>query len=570
MAPSDRGHSHRFARLAQASAWVLGAWVLGAWVLGAWVLGAWAVLAGLPALAQDQKAEAPSAARLGAVGFQISCSGEVQDDFDRGVSLLHSFWYEAAADRFAEVIAADPDCAMGYWGQAMTGFPQINGWPGDAAVAAAERALAAADAASERSAREAAYIHALHRFYDGFTRSAALDQARRYSDAMGALAAAHPEDLEAQVFYALALLASDSRHDVTLDNPRKAYAILAPLFAQHPEHPGIAHYIIHACDNPEMAPLALTAARRYASTAPAVPHALHMPGHIFARLGLWPDDIRSNLASRAAAEHPLGMRMGAENRLHAMEFLEYAYLQTGEDEQARAIVTEAKLVHDSEVDPRYPTYYGIVEARFPVLYAIETRDWDMAEHLEPIAGGNAYSQALILLAHVTAAANRGDRLAADQAVRALDALVQQDPPPPVGSLKGTLPEEIRAWAAVTQGDLDRAVTLLRPVAERQDKVGKGEVELPAREMLADMLLMRGDAGQALTEYQTSLRNDPNRFNGLLGAGQAAERLGQSGVAAGYYRTLLANCTGATGAARKRLAHASRVVESQAARSSSKR
>lgn len=499
------------------------------------------------------------------MAFEISCRPAVQANFDRGVSFLHSFWYEAAADMFAKVTASDPHCAMGYWGQAMTGFPQINGWPDDAAVAAAERALGSADAATERTERESAYIHALHRFYDGFTRSAALAHAGQYSDAMGALAAAHPEDLEAQVFHALALLASDSPDDVTLDNPRRAYAILAPLFMQHPDHPGIAHYIIHACDNPEMAPLALTAARRYASIAPAVPHALHMPGHIFARLGLWPDDIRSNLASKAAAEQPMGVRMGAENRLHAMEFLEYAYLQTGEDEQARAIVKEASTVQAAEVDPRYPTYYGIVQARFAALYAIETHDWDTAAQLEPVAGGNAYSQALTLLAHVVAAAYRNDRRAADQAVRTLDTLVQQDAPPPAGSLRRGLPEEIRAWAAFTHGDLDRALTALRAVAERQDKVGKGEVELPAREMLADMLLMRGKAGPALEEYQASLGTDPNRFNGLLGAAQAAERLGQRSLAAHYYRSLLAHCPSASGAARNRLAQASRIVASQADR-----
>jgi hypothetical protein len=189
----------------------------------------------------------------------------------------------------------------------------------------------------------------------------------------------------------------------------------------------------------------------------------------------------------------------------------------------------------------------------------------MAAHLEPVVGGDAHSQALTLLAHVTAAAYRSDRNAADQAVRTLDTLVQQDAPPPAGSLGRTLPEEIRAWAAFAHGDLAGALTLLRAVAERQDKVGKGEVELPAREMLADILLLRGDAAHALTEYQASLHSDPNRFNGLLGAGQAAERLAQHALAAEYYRTLLANCADANGAARKRLAHPSQVVESHAGR-----
>jgi tetratricopeptide (TPR) repeat protein len=461
------------------------------------------VLAASALLVSGQHRAPAPAGRLDSVAFAISCKADVKADFDRGVSFLHSFWYQAAQDSFRKVAAADPGCAMAYWGEGMTGFPQLNGWPDAAAVAAAERALASADAAAERTLREAAWIRALHLFYDGFTREDALARAGRYSDAMGALAAAYPEDLEAQVFYALALLASDAPDDVALVNPRKAYAILDPLFAQHPDHPGIAHYIIHACDNPQMAQQGLAAAHRYASIAPASPHALHMPGHIFARLGLWPDDIQSNLASRAAAEHPMGMRMGAENRLHAMEFLEYAYLQTGQDDEAHAIVTQARTVTAEEVDPRYPTYYGIVEARFPALYAIETHDWAMAAGLEVVVGGNAYSQALTLLA--------------------------------------------------------RATALLRPVVERQAKVGKGEVELPAREMLADMLLLTGNARQAFEEYQESLRSDPNRFNALLGAGQAAERLGRRALAGDYYRTLLANCAGATGPAKSQLGHAAVVA-----------
>lgn len=526
-----------------------------------WLVTACALLPGAQARSLDQTAGTPE--RLGSVEFEISCEPAVKAEFNAGVALLHSFWYEAAADRFAKVVAADPRCAMAYWGEAMTGFPQVNGWPEAAAVAAAERALASADAATERTSREAAWIHALHVFYDGYRREDARTQAKAYSEAMAALAAAYPEDLEAQVFYALALLAADPRDDVALVNPRKAYAILAPLLTQHPDHPGIAHYIIHACDNPQMAQQGLAAAHRYASIAPAAPHALHMPGHIFARLGLWPDDVRSNLASRAAAEHPGGMHMGAENRLHAMEFLEYAYLQMGQDEEARVIVTQARAIDAADVDPRYPTYYAIVQARFPSLYAIETQDWPMAAGLEPVAGANANSQALTLLAHATAAGHRHDRRAAEDAQRALEKLARQDARSTTGTLGSTLPDEIGAWAAFTRGDFAHARKLLQALADRQDRVGKGEVELPAREMLADMLSLRGETAAALSTYQQSLHSDPNRFNALLGAGQAAERLGEPALAAQYYRTLLANCTGATGAAKTRLAHASAVVEAGA-------
>jgi tetratricopeptide (TPR) repeat protein len=519
-----------------------------------WILAASAAL-----LSPEGRAPAP-ATRLGSVAFEISCKPDVKPDFNRGVGFLHSFWYEAAKETFAKVTAADPGCAMAYWGEAMTGFPQVNGWPDAAAVADAEHALASADTASERTPREAAWIQTLHVFYDGFRREDARAHARAYADAMAALAAAYPQDLEAQVFYALALLASDPRDDVALVNARKAYAILDPLFAQHPDHPGIAHYIIHACDNPQMAQQGLAAARRYASIAPASPHALHMPGHIFARLGLWPDDVQSNLASRAAAEHPDGMRVGAENRLHAMEFLEYAYLQMGKYAEAQAIVTDARTVRAADVDPRYPRYYAIVEARFPSMYAVETQDWPMAAGLEPVPGGDAYSQALTLLARVTAAAHRHDARAADQALRVIEGLARQDAQSPAGSLGHTLPDEIRAWAAFTRGDLAHARALLQPLAERQDHVGKGEVERPAREMLADMLLLHGDARQALEEYQAALSSDPNRLNALLGAGEAAERLGQRALAKDYYLRLLANCAAANGAAKELLAHASMVVE----------
>jgi tetratricopeptide (TPR) repeat protein len=531
--------------------------------IGSWLLAACAALVWAPARSLDEMGARPPAKRLGTVKFEISCQQAVKADFNRGVSLLHSFWHGAAADMFAKVLAADPDCAMGYWGQAMTGFPQLNGWPEAAAVRAAERALASADAATERTAREAAWIHALHVFYDGYRRVDARAQAKAYSQAMAVLAAAYPQDLEAQVFYALALLAADPRDDVALVNPHKAYAILEPLLAQHPDHPGIAHYIIHACDNPQMAQQGLAAARRYASIAPAAPHALHMPSHIFARLGLWPDDVRSNLASRAAAEHPGGMHMGAENRLHAMEFLEYAYLQMGQDDEAQAIMTQARAIEPADVDPRYPTYFAIVQARFPSLYAIETQDWPMAAGLEPLAVANTNSQALTLLAHATAAGHRHDRRAAEDAQRALESLAREDARSPAGVLGNTLPDEIRAWAAFTRGDLARARKLLQALADRQDRVGKGEVELPAREMLADMLLLHGDTAAALSTYQQSLHNDPNRFNALFGAGQAAERLGQPALAAQYYRALLANCAGATGAAKVRLAHASAVAQAHA-------
>jgi tetratricopeptide (TPR) repeat protein len=506
-------------------------------------------------LAHEHAEQMPTNAHLGSVSFETSCQPEVRADFNRAVALLHSFWLDEAERTFMKVAMADPDCAMAYWGVAMADFNQVNGGPTAEGIARADQALAKADAAREKDRREAAYIHAVHLFFDGYAEGGDFDvHAKRYTDAMEEVATRHPNDLEAQVFYALALINSDPRDDVALINPKKAVAILHPLLRQHPDHPGIAHYILHASDNPVMAQQGVEAARRYASIAPAAPHALHMPSHIFARLGLWDDDIRSNLASKAASENP-AVHVGAENRLHAMEFLEYAYLQIGHDDEARAIVTEGSTVKQADVDPRYPSYYADAEARYSALFAIETRNWAMAANLKPIQGGDWVSQSQTLLGHAVAAAHLHDAQGARVVAESIESLAEAEPRMRIGAPRASVPDEIRAWARFSQGDLKGAIKLLRAVADRQTRVGKGEVELPAREMLAEMLLLSRRNGEALREYQLSLASDPNRFNALLGAAKAAEQLGRHDLAVGYYRTLLANCAGATGAALKDLERA---------------
>jgi tetratricopeptide (TPR) repeat protein len=512
--------------------------------------------AGIPV--QAARAAGP---RLGTVAFETSCKPAVRDDFDRGVALLHSFWHDEAQRVFEGIAMADPQCAMAYWGLAMTHFHQLLDSPSSSDLAAAAQELARADTAAETSPRESAYIRALHRFFDGYTREDYIVHAQHYSEAMSELSAAYPKDLEAKIFYALSLLTAES---ADLSNSKQAVAILAPLLREHPDHPGIAHYIVHACDHPQMAQEGLEAARRYASIAPAAPHALHMPSHIFTRLGLWQDDIASNLASKQAAENPeSGMHEGAEARLHAMEFLEYAYLQIGHDEEARAIWSEAKMIRQSEVDPRYPGYYATVQARFPALFAIETRDWAMAGALEPQPNAGPASEAVTWLARAEAAAHLHDSGAATTAAAAIDAALAKDRPPQPGSATAIARDEIHAWVAFAQGDLTRAASLLQPIADRQAAIGKGEVELPAREMLADMLLLSGNATVALSEYERSLKSDPNRFNALLGAGRAAEQAHRSPLAAQYYRALLANCPKASGAALAQLAHVRAVLETRA-------
>ena len=520
------------------------------------VLGTLVALGAIPAAAismngmKMQDAPATSVATvLGTVAFATSCKPEQSAQFNHGVALLHSFWLNAAEDTFAKVASEDPQCAMAYWGIAMADFNQVNGGPTNDGVLSAQGALAKADAAGEKDSREAGYLAALHQFFDKYKEADFYPRSAKYSDAMAALARNHPNDLEAQVFYALSLVNLDWPESATIANHRKALSILMPLLNQHPDHPGIAHYIIHASDHPRMAMEGLSAARQYALIAPAAPHALHMPSHIFARLGLWKEDIQSNLASKAAAEAN-ETTVGAENKLHAMQFLQYAYLQTGEYAKARATLAQAWNVPASKVDPRYPTYYAGVQAYNPVMLAIESHDWSMASSLAPTR-----DNPVAYLAHAIAAGHLHDSDAGRAAAESLEQVIRETPDLRRGSRDASLASEVRAWARYAQGDLQGAIALLRPVADRQEQVGKGEVELPAREMLADILFLRGRFSDALVEYQRSLKSDPNRFNGLLGAAKSAEHIGNEMLAAALYRQLLSNCPLVDGAAAVDLEHA---------------
>lgn len=493
----------------------------------------------------------PAPEKLGSVAFETSCSPEVAADFNRGVALIHSFWHDEAHRAFDKVAAAEPECAMAYWGQAMASFHVYSSTPSADDLQGGRAALARAATARKKTAREVAYIHAVETLYDGFNPSDYVASTTRFANAMGELTKKYPRDLEATAFYALALLASEKPGDTSLTNARKAVALLTPLLKQHPDHPGLAHYVIHACDNPQMSEQGVAAARTYAQIAPAAPHALHMPSHIFARRGLWEDDIRSNLASKTAAEKP---NIGGENKLHAMEFLEYAYLQTGEFDKARAIANEAKTVKAEQV--HYNDYYLTVEARFPALLAIETQDWPTALNLQPFPGAHWYSHATTLLANAIAAGHLRDADAGAKAAKTFDALTEKFPERlTAGTSSAHLRDEIHAWAFFANGDTKSALDLLRPIADRQEIVGKGEVELPAREMLAEMLLIDGKSREALDEYRRSLKSDPNRFNGLLGAAKAAEQAGDTKLASEYYKKVLANSPAASGPAVTLLSHA---------------
>ncbi len=494
--------------------------------------------------------------KLGTVSFPISCAPESQAPFERGVALLHSFWYDEAEKQFKEIADRDPTCAMAYWGEAMSFYHELWDRPDEAHLKRGWELVQQAQVTGRKTEREQDYIDALAAFYRDYNKVDQDKRATAYSEGMEKVYKRYPDDNEAAVFYALSLLASEPETDTQLAYPKKAVSILNGVLKKQPDHPGVAHYLIHACDNPKMAQLGLPAARRYAAIAPASSHALHMPSHIFARLGLWQEDIESNLASKAAAEKLRGS--GAQNRLHAMDFLEYAYLQTGQDEKAKAIIAESETVRAGKLDQGFTGYFNYVHAHFPATYALETRNWKAAEALQPPRGAEPDHQAITYWARAVGAGHLHDAAGAQAAVQQFEAMVAAVKKSAYAyAAKGmnTNRDEARAWLAFAQGKDDEALGLLRPIAERQDQVGKGEVELPAREMLADMLLEMNRPQEALSEYEKSLKSDPNRFNGLYGAAHAAELVHDGDKASMYSAQLLKNCAGAGNSDRPELAHA---------------
>jgi tetratricopeptide (TPR) repeat protein len=482
--------------------------------------------------------------KLGTVSFPTSCAPGVQKSFERGLALLYSFEYDEAGNQFKDVSAKDGQCAMAYWGQAMSLYHQLWARPGKDDLKLGAELLEKTKALKPASARERDYIEAAAVFYRDSDKLDHPHRADAYSVAMGALYQRYPQDREAGVLYALSLLASGPERDPGKTNARKAVAILNKLFDEQPDHPGIAHYIIHACDNPGMAGLGLAAARKYAAIAPSSPHAVHMPSHIFARLGLWQDDINSNLAAIAVADK---MQMHTmHHRMHSMDFLNYAYLQIGDDQNAKSQIDRLAAFHRHDVEEDYRDYYDGMIADFATRFAIERRQWKEALALQPVPGAAPGNQAVAWWAHAVAAGHLRDGKAAQDALKNYEERLEAFRKSAKGYLAAGLKDEhdeVRAWAAFAQGKTDEALPLLRAAADDQDKVGKGESELPAREMLADMLLELKRPQEALKEYEVSLKTDPNRFNSLYGAAQAAEAVHQKDKAAGYYAQLVKNCAG---------------------------
>jgi hypothetical protein len=503
---------------------------------------------------QEEHRHAGASEKLGTVSFPTSCAHSVQDSFARGVALLHSFAYDEANQQFQKVAKADPQCAMAYWGQAMSLYHQLWGRPSQADLKRGWELLQWADAVGAETQRERDYIHALAGFYRNDDSLDYEQRAAAYPRAMENVYRQYSQDHEAAAFYALALLSWQDGTDTFLANTQKAISILTQLFAQEPNHPGAAHYLIHACDNPQFASRGLAAARRYAQIAPSSPHALHMPSHIFARLGLWQDDIQSNLAALAAAKKQASI----DNELHAMEFMEYAYLQIGEERKAKALIDGLEAIPRAEIGEDSLQSYYRRRAAFPALYALEIRHWDDALKLQPIEGANPDIQGITYWAQAVAAGHLRNIAAARAALELLDAQIEaaaKSKEPFRAGPMHRLHNESKAWLDFAEGKYDDALSLLRPIADRQDLIGKGEIELPAREMLAEILLEAGHPQEALTEYENSLHTDPNRFNAIYGAAHAAELAHASDKAAFYYAQLLRTSVKGSNSNRPELVHA---------------
>jgi tetratricopeptide (TPR) repeat protein len=482
--------------------------------------------------------------KLGKVSFPISCAPGSQAKFERGVALLHSFGYEEAGDQFSDLAKKDPACAMAHWGIAMSLFHQIWERPEDATLTHGHGEIETAKKIGPKTEREHAYISALGVFYSDTSQANYLKQAAAYSDAMAKLYQKYPDDLEAGAFYALSLMAAENPGASSHEATKKAVAVLDPLFLKQPDHPGLAH---------------LDAARRYAEIAPSSSHAVHMPSHIFARLGLWQEDIQANLKSVALTEKSDAMYMRG-HELHAMHFLLYAYLQTGQDEAAKQIVDKSKKIIAGATtmdDTGMLEYMGYAAAHFPALYDLEMHQWADAAKLEPAPNSPPHLQTITYWARTIASARMGDaELArknaamfdeAEDAVRhSKYAYVLE------GRKSSSAHDEVHAWLAFVEKKNDDAVKLMAEAADFQDGAGKAEVDIPAREMLADMLLELKLPEQALAAYEQSMKIDPNRFNGLAGAAQAAEVAHQAKKANTFYSQLLKNCDDGKHSARPEL------------------
>lgn len=501
----------------------------------------WAIGSRATPVSAEPRANRAQGERLGSVNFPISCTPDAQKTFNTGLALLHNFQYEEAEQTFSQVAQQDPACAMAYWGKAMSLYHQLWDWPSDDTLKEGHADTSQAMKLRAKTEQERMYVVAAGVFFQDNPTLSKASRIKEYSGWMGRIFTKYPDDVNAGAFYALSLITLQGKKADQDANREQAIGILGKLMAVAPDHPGVLHYLIHAADTPELAPQGLDAARRYAKIAPDSSHALHMPSHIFVRLGLWREAVDSNLAaSAAAAQATLAGKADATYQFHAMDFLNYAYLQSGQAAKAQAILGQLKSVPGATTD-EIARNTGWLTART----ALELHDWKSAAALEPLddkAGGNHLVRAI-------GAARMGDVAGAEQDLSKLNQETSTDDggaklgSSGMYSATSEVPNmEAQAWLDYAQGRHEEAVKLMRSAAKQEDAGGVDSLTMPAREMLGDMLLEMKKPAEALIEYKVALTESPNRFDGLYGAAQAAQLAGNTTEARGYLAKLVKACS----------------------------
>ena len=525
--------------------------------------------------AQEEHQHHEPGEKIGKVNFVVSCSTEAQKQFNRAVAWLHSFEYGESERAFNDIATIEPKCGMAHWGVAMSLYHQLWAPPSPAELEKGARAAQKAKQIGAKTQRERDYIDAIAPFFDDWERVDHSTRAARYEHAMEQVYLRYPSDREAGVFYALALNAAAlaaSPMDKNYAKQKKAAAILNRMLRLQPEHPGVAHYLIHSYDYPPLAHFALAAARRYAGIAPSSAHALHMPSHIFTRLGLWDEDIATNIKSENAAKDYAGKNHLAgtwDDQLHAMDYLAYAYLQQARDREARAVLDELKAIRKTDPES-FKCAYSF--AAIPARWALERRNWSEAADLkvEPVDfpwQRFQWAEAITHFARAIGAARIGDTNRARVAVEKLAEVKRQL----VGAKENydwATQVEIQcrtaaAWLAKAEGKNGEALRLMRSAADLEDSTDKHPVTpgavLPARELLGDLYLELNQPAEALREYESSLVGSPNRLNGLYGAGHAAQLAGDDSKARVFYQKMVRICAGGD-ASRAELQRARKFLE----------
>ena len=507
-------------------------------------------VAAVPSLLAQAHDHGRSAEQLGRVVFPVSCNAEAQKRFERAMALLHSFWWEQGSGAFRDVAAADSTCAMAYWGSAMNAWGNpFAGGPSGQALATAGQAAERAAAIGGKTPREVGFIAAVATLYRDHGTVPNVQRLRAYSDTMARVYRDNPGDVEVAIYYALSLVATAPATDTTFTRQKQAAAILNPLFQRLPEHPGLAHYIIHANDSPRLAGLGLDAARRYAQIAPSAPHAQHMPSHIFIRLGLWEDNIASNQRSYDAGvayDKAQGLNGVLYHEFHALDYMIYGYLQLGRDAAARQLAAHADSLTQADAQGAFITSYNRVALAARV--ALERGDWAAAARL-PVNSGAAPATlgAVTRFARGIGAARSGDTA---QARAEAAAMVELETAAAGGTqgaywsrVVGIKRRAVEAWLALATGDTARALSLGKEAADMEDVTEKHPVTpgepLPARELEADMLLVARRYAAAHAAYEAALAREPNRARSLYGSARAAELAGDRAGARRRYDEYLA-------------------------------